>query len=221
MGRLLSAFRCLPALECRAREQNNWLWDCRFGTVGCISLYYVATKTSFWQDLCSLRRDTLPDGHFDGLALYTGETRCYRPRWHSNGFRWHRYNLSDPKSLTTRIGSKISGMQKYQVYWSLIMFFLAGLFEVGGCYLVWQTVKGNRPLWLGMSGGLMLVAYGLIATLHPAGFGKTYAAYGGFFVIISLLWTWLVDKVRPDLFDTVGAAVALLGTVIIFFAPRK
>ncbi len=112
-------------------------------------------------------------------------------------------------------------MQKAQAAYSLIVFFLAALMEVAGGYLLWQTARGNRPMWLGISGGLMLVGYGLIATLQPAGFGRTYAAYGGVFVIMSLLWAWHIDKIKPDGYDAIGALVILIGTSIIFFAPRK
>ena len=111
-------------------------------------------------------------------------------------------------------------MLKSQIAYSAVLFFLAALLEVAGCYLIWQTARGAKPLWLGISGGLMLVAYGLIATQQPAGFGRTYAAYGGVFVILSLLWAWHVDKVKPDLPDVIGAAVIMLGAGIVFFTPR-
>ncbi len=111
-------------------------------------------------------------------------------------------------------------MLKAQMTYSLLLFFLAALLEVAGCYLLWQTVKGERPLWMGISGGLMLVAYGLIATQQPAGFGRTYAAYGGAFVLLSMLWAWHVDKVKPDLYDVIGGAVIMLGAGIVFFTSR-
>ncbi len=112
-------------------------------------------------------------------------------------------------------------MLKSEVAYSLVLFFLAALLEVAGCYLIWQTAKGTKPLWMGISGALMLVGYGLVASQQPAGFGRTYAAYGGVFVILSLLWAWHVDKVKPDLYDIVGAAVIVLGTGIVFFTPRR
>ena len=112
-------------------------------------------------------------------------------------------------------------MQKAQVAHSLILFFVAGLFEVAGCYLMWRTLRGDRPLWLGISGALMLAGYGFVASQQPAGFGRTYAAYGGIFVIMSLLWAWYIDKAKPDLYDVIGGAIVLLGTAIIFFVPRK
>ncbi len=76
-------------------------------------------------------------------------------------------------------------------------------------------------MWVGILGAALLVAYGVIATLQPAGFGRTYAAYGGLFVIMALGWGWLVDKVQPDVYDMIGAAVILAGTLIIYYAPRQ
>lgn len=110
---------------------------------------------------------------------------------------------------------------KTHLSWSLVIFFLAGICEVAGCWFIWQAVRGNRPLWMGIVGGLMLAGYGLIATQLPAGFGRTYAAYGGIFIILSLFWAWHIDKVRPDLFDFIGAAIVLAGASIIYFTPRN
>ncbi len=93
--------------------------------------------------------------------------------------------------------------------------------EVAGCYLIWQMARGSKPLWLGISVGLMLIGYGVIASQQPAGFGRTYAAYGGVFIIISLLLAWHIDKIRPDRYDLIGGLIVLIGTAIIFFTPRR
>ena len=112
-------------------------------------------------------------------------------------------------------------MTKETIYCSIAFFILAGLCEIGGGYMVWVALKNRQPLWVGILGGILLAVYGAVATLQPAGFGRTYAAYGGIFVIMALLWGWMIDKTKPDLYDIVGAAVVLIGTVIIFYAPRK
>jgi small multidrug resistance family-3 protein len=62
--------------------------------------------------------------------------------------------------------------------------------------------------------------YGIIPTLQPSNFGRIYAAYGGFFIISSILWGMMIDKKRPDKFEIIGSIVALLGAAIIFYAPR-
>lgn len=105
---------------------------------------------------------------------------------------------------------------------SVLLFGLAGLFEIGGGYLVWLWLRDGRALWVGALGGLILFLYGVLPTLQPedASFGRVYAAYGGVFVALSLLWGWWIDGVRPDRYDILGGAVALIGVGIIMYAPR-
>lgn len=103
---------------------------------------------------------------------------------------------------------------------SLSLFFVAGLFEVGGGYLVWSSLRGGEPSWWGVVGGVALALYGVVATLQPAHFGRVYAAYGGIFIAMALGWGWLVDDVRPDRFDLIGAALALAGVLVMMYAPR-
>lgn len=83
------------------------------------------------------------------------------------------------------------------------------------------VAAGGRTVLVGIAGGLILVTYGVIPTLQtePA-FGRVYAAYGGIFIVLSILWGRVVDGWRPDRFDLVGAAVALLGVAIIIWGRR-
>jgi small multidrug resistance family-3 protein len=106
---------------------------------------------------------------------------------------------------------------------SVVLFGLAGLAEIAGGYLMWQWLRADRPLWVGMVGALILVLYGILPTLQPAplDFGRVYAAYGGVFIVLSLLWGWLVDGIRPDLPSLWGAALALVGAAIIIYWPRS
>lgn len=104
---------------------------------------------------------------------------------------------------------------------SVFIFLLAGLCEIGGGYLVWLWLKEGKPFWYGLSGGLILVLYGIVATLQPANFARTYATYGGFFIVISLLWAYKFDNFRPDKYDIIGASIALVGVCVIFYAPRQ
>ena len=103
---------------------------------------------------------------------------------------------------------------------SLFFFILAGLCEIGGGYLVWLWLREQKPLWYGITGGLILFIYGVIPTLQPASFGRVYAAYGGIFIVLSILWGWKIDHVKPDSFDILGGSVALLGVLIIMYWPR-
>ncbi|HZS04758.1 MAG TPA: YnfA family protein [Blastocatellia bacterium] len=103
---------------------------------------------------------------------------------------------------------------------SLFFFVLAGLCEIGGGYLIWLWLRAGRSFWLAVLGAAVLVLYGIIPTLQPAGFGRVYAAYGGVFIVLSILWGWGVDRVAPDKFDLIGGLVALAGVFIIMYWPR-
>ncbi|SHN23333.1 YnfA family protein [Mucilaginibacter sp. OK098] len=104
---------------------------------------------------------------------------------------------------------------------SLSVFILAGLCEIGGGYLVWQWLKADKPLWYGIIGGIILALYGVVATWQIADFGRVYAAYGGIFIIMALVWAWKVDGFHPDKWDIIGALVAIIGACIIIYMPRK
>ncbi len=103
---------------------------------------------------------------------------------------------------------------------SLSLFLLAGLFEIGGGYLVWLWLREGRSIWVALAGAIVLVLYGIIPTLQPANFGRVYAAYGGIFIVLSLLWGWQVDKIAPDRFDLIGGFIALAGVLVIMYWPR-
>jgi small multidrug resistance family-3 protein len=100
------------------------------------------------------------------------------------------------------------------------LFLLAGLCEIGGGYLVWLWLRDGRGVLLGALGGLVLFLYGVVPTLQPAPFGRVYAAYGGVFVVLSLLWGWLIDGRPPDRFEIVGATLCLAGVGVIMYWPR-
>jgi small multidrug resistance family-3 protein len=103
---------------------------------------------------------------------------------------------------------------------SLVYFLAAGLCEIGGGYLVWLWLREEKNIWLAVLGAVVLVLYGMIPTLQPANFGRVYAAYGGVFVVLSLLWGWKIDGVTPDTYDIIGGLIALVGVGIIMYWPR-
>jgi small multidrug resistance family-3 protein len=104
---------------------------------------------------------------------------------------------------------------------SVVLFVVAGLAEIGGGYLMWQWWRGDRGWGLGVAGAIVLVLYGIIPTYQPAHFGRVYAAYGGVFVIMSVVWGWMIDRVIPDRYDWIGAALCLLGVGVMMYAPRS
>jgi len=101
---------------------------------------------------------------------------------------------------------------------TIALYILAGLAEIGGGWLMWQWLRNGRTLGMGLLGGAILVAYGVIPTLQsePA-FGRVYAAYGGIFIVLSLVWARVVDGWHPDRFDLIGAAIALIGVIVIIW----
>ncbi len=107
-----------------------------------------------------------------------------------------------------------------QLIKSLLYFLWAGVFEIGGGYLIWLWLREDKSIWWGVMGAVMLALYGVVATLQPANFGRVYAAYGGAFIVMAMLWGWKIDGVRLDRYDLLGAALALLSAFIIMFAPR-
>lgn len=101
------------------------------------------------------------------------------------------------------------------------LFILAGIGEIGGGYLIWLSLREGKPLYWGILGGIALVLYGVIATFQSfPSFGRVYAAYGGVFIVLAVLWGWLVDKKTPDLYDWLGAGICLLGVSVMLLAPR-
>src|SRR5664280_151852 len=97
---------------------------------------------------------------------------------------------------------------------------IAALFEIGGGYMVWLWLRENKGIVFGLLGGLTLAVYGIIPTFQPANFGRVYAAYGGVFIVSSLIWGALVDKKRPDKYEIIGALISLVGVLIMFYIPH-
>ncbi|RYF27893.1 MAG: YnfA family protein [Comamonadaceae bacterium] len=103
---------------------------------------------------------------------------------------------------------------------TLALFIVTALAEIVGCYLPWLWLRQDRSAWLLVPAAASLALFAWLLTLHPAAAGRVYAAYGGVYVAVALAWLWLVDGVRPSLWDAAGVAVTLAGMSIIAFAPR-
>lgn len=102
------------------------------------------------------------------------------------------------------------------------LFVLTAAAEIIGCYLPWLWLRRGASAWLLLPAALSLAIFAWLLTLHPTvAAGRTYAAYGGVYVAVAVLWMWNVDGVRPDRWDLIGSAVALVGMAIIVLGPRN
>ena len=108
-----------------------------------------------------------------------------------------------------------------KILYSLLFFFIAGLCEIGGGYLVWLWLREDMSWILGAIGGFVLFLYGIVPTLQPSYFHRIYAAYGGVFIAMALVWGLLFERVIPDFYDILGAVIAIIGVVIRFYVLRK
>lgn len=104
---------------------------------------------------------------------------------------------------------------------TLLWYLLAAAGEIAGCFAFWAVLRlGKSPLWT-LPGIVSLTAFALALTrVDAAAAGRAYAAYGGIYILSSLLWLWAVEKTNPDRWDLIGAAVCLVGAALILFGPR-
>ncbi|AVH30854.1 YnfA family protein [Vibrio cholerae] len=100
------------------------------------------------------------------------------------------------------------------------LFFITAVAEILGCYLPYLWLKEGKSVWLLLPAALSLALFAWLLSLHPTAAGRVYAAYGGVYIFVAILWLWIVDGIRPTLWDIVGVTVALIGMAIIMFAPR-
>ncbi len=100
------------------------------------------------------------------------------------------------------------------------LFALTAVAEILGCYLPWLWLKEGKSIWLLLPAALSLATFAWLLTLHPTAAGRVYAAYGGVYICVAVLWLWAVDGIKPSWWDLAGSAVAVTGMLIIMFAPR-
>ncbi|MCH9639148.1 MAG: YnfA family protein [Betaproteobacteria bacterium] len=100
------------------------------------------------------------------------------------------------------------------------LFSVTAIAEIIGCYLPYLWLKQGGSIWLLVPAALSLAVFVWLLTLHPHAAGRVYAAYGGVYISVALLWLWAVDSIRPTATDWLGVGVCLIGTAIIMFGPR-
>ncbi len=104
---------------------------------------------------------------------------------------------------------------------TVALFLVTAIAEIVGCYLPYLWLREDKSVWLLVPAALSLALFAWLLSLHPTAAGRVYAAYGGVYVFVAILWLWSVDGIKPTVWDIVGSVVAMLGMAIIMFAPRN
>jgi small multidrug resistance family-3 protein len=103
-----------------------------------------------------------------------------------------------------------------------IIYILAALAEIAGCFAFWGWLRLDKPVWWLVPGMAALAAFAWLLTLVEAGHaGRAYAAYGGVYITAAILWGWAVEGQMPDRWDLIGGALCLIGAAIIFTPARS
>ncbi|SFB40093.1 YnfA family protein [Azotobacter beijerinckii] len=103
---------------------------------------------------------------------------------------------------------------------TVALFAVTAVAEILGCYLPYLWLREGNSAWLLVPGAISLALFAWLLSLHPTAAGRVYAAYGGVYIGVALLWLWWVDGIRPTWWDLLGGSVALVGMAIIMLAPR-
>ncbi|MCU0883347.1 MAG: YnfA family protein [Beijerinckiaceae bacterium] len=104
---------------------------------------------------------------------------------------------------------------------TLALYASAAIAEIAGCFAFWAWLRLGKPIWWLVPGVASLMMFALLLTrVDTVAAGRTYAAYGGIYIVGSLTWLWLVEDLRPDRWDLLGGAVCLVGAAIIIGGPR-
>jgi len=104
---------------------------------------------------------------------------------------------------------------------TICLFLVTAIAEIVGCYLPYLWLREGKSILLLIPAALSLALFAWLLSLHPTAAGRVYAAYGGVYIFVAILWLWSVDGIKPTVWDLVGSSVALVGMAIIMFAPRN
>ncbi len=101
------------------------------------------------------------------------------------------------------------------------LFIVTAVAEIVGCYLPYLWLNQQKSPWLLLPAAISLMLFAWLLSLHPTAAGRVYAAYGGVYIGVAIIWLWLVDGITPSRWDLLGSAIAILGMAIIMFSPRS
>lgn len=141
------------------------------------------------------------------IAVETALLKCHRPE----------------SVFPNRCERKSGIHQVARTMWAMRIFLLfvaTAIAEIVGCYLPYLWLKQGKSVWLLLPAVISLVLFVWLLTLHETAAGRVYAAYGGVYVAVALMWLWAVDHVRPTPWDYAGVCLALVAMGIIMFQPR-
>lgn len=102
----------------------------------------------------------------------------------------------------------------------VLLFALTAVAEIVGCYLPWLVLKQGKSAWLLLAAALSLAVFVWLLTLHPTAAGRTYAAYGGMYIVVALAWLHFIDGIALTRWDVAGAGIALAGMALIAMQPK-
>lgn len=104
---------------------------------------------------------------------------------------------------------------------TFVFFLIAALGEISGCYTFWAWLKLGKSIFWVVPGLFALVIFAVALTkIDASNAGRIYAAYGGIYILSSLVWLWLIEGVKPDMWDLLGVTTSIIGTLVILFSPH-
>lgn len=104
---------------------------------------------------------------------------------------------------------------------TVALFLITAIAEIVGCYLPYLWLRENKSIWLLIPAALSLALFAWLLSLHPTAAGRVYAAYGGVYIFVAILWLWCIDGIKPTVWDIAGSLVALTGMAIIMFVKNS
>lgn len=103
---------------------------------------------------------------------------------------------------------------------TFVLFVVTALAEIVGCYLPYLWLKQSHTAWLLVPAAASLALFAWLLALHPVAAGRVYAAYGGVYIGVAIVWLWAVDRVTPSVTDWIGAGISLVGMAVIIVGPK-